>query len=277
MTYTQSIILGVVQGLTEFLPISSSGHLIIVPWLLKFEDPGLSFDVALHFGTLFAILAYFWRDWFEILLGSMRHFKARGFAAIKDHHLDNPDAFKFRLFLFLVVATIPGAVAGLLLEDAAEGILRHPLLVALDISFLGALLWYAERSARHIKPLEKMTMQEAVAVGMSQAVALIPGVSRSGITMTTGLMLGFTRETAARFSFLLAMPITFGACLVKARHFLAGPFDGPLVAGVLSSTLVGFLAIAVLLRYVRTRSFLIFVLYRFAFAALIVAVYFSRG
>ncbi len=255
MTYLQSIILGLVQGLGEFLPISSSAHLIIVPWMfgtlsLHFPDPGLTFDVALHFGTLFALLFYFWKDWIEILT--------------RQH----------RLLLFIIIASIPGAIAGMLLEKLAENTFRNPLLIALNMAVMGGVLFWADQNAKQKNGLPQISFADSLIIGFSQALALVPGVSRSGITITAGLLRGLDRGSAARFSFLLAAPITFGACLLKAKHFLAGSPGGVELTGIVVSALVGFLSIKYLLRYVQTFSYRIFAYYRFLFALVVVGVYY---
>lgn len=259
LTYLEAVLLGLVQGLGEFLPISSSAHLVIAPWLFDFADPGLTFDVALHFGTLFAILFYFWRDFCQIAKGA--------FAPTVER----------RLLFFLLIATIPGAVAGYFLNDLAEAAFRHPLLVAVNMSLLGGVLLLADRFHRGEKTVTGVKFFDSVVVGCAQSLALIPGVSRAGITMTAGLLTGFTREASARFSFLMAAPITLGACVFKARHFFENPVTGPVVVGIVVSTIVGFLSIKYLLRYLQSHSFQIFVYYRFFFTALVFAVYFLRN
>ena len=250
MTYFQSIILGIVQGLGEFLPISSSAHLAIVPWAFRFPDPGLTFDVALHFGTLFALLFYFWKDWVEIL--------TRG----------------HRLLLLIIMASIPGAVAGLLLEKLAESTFRSPILIALNMAVMGGVLFWVDGHAKRERGLPQISLMDSLIIGFSQALALVPGVSRSGITITAGLLRGMDRPAAARFSFLLAAPITAGACLLKAKHFLAGSPGGIEFTGIVVSALVGFLSIKYLLSYVQTFSYRVFSYYRFLFALVVVGVYY---
>lgn len=278
MTYTQSIVLGVVQGLGEFLPISSSAHLIIAPWLFNFEDPGLTFDVALHFGTLFAIVCFFWRDWVDLFY-SFSKISLKMRIAHKnnpDVSLSEKDVVQNRIFIYLVIATIPGALIGFLLEHLVESLLRHPLLIAFNMSFMGAILWYADLKSKKSKTLDRVTLPDIFIVGLCQALALVPGVSRSGVTMTSGLIRGMSRETAARFSFLLAAPITFGACLVKAKAFLTGGVNLESIIGILVSAIVGFLSIKYLLKYVQKHDFRIFVYYRFAFSIFIFAVYWFK-
>lgn len=274
MTYLQAIILGLVQGLGEFLPISSSAHLVIMPWFFDFKDPGLTFNVALHFGTLLAIIAYFWRDWVMIFSGSFRVLARK---KNKDPHLDIEDRNQFYLLILLGVATVPGALAGLFLEDYAETVFRSPLLIALNMALLGALLFLADYRFQGKKDLSHIGFVNSLLIGLSQALALVPGVSRSGITMTVGLFSGFTRVTAARFSFLMAAPITLGACILKAPQFFETSITGQALTGILVSAISGFLSIKYLLKYVRIYNYRPFVYYRFIFAIGVVGVYFLRS
>jgi undecaprenyl-diphosphatase len=263
VTTLHAIVLGVLQGLGEFLPISSSGHLIVAPWLFGWPDSGLSFDVALHLGTLFAVAAAFWRDWLRLLAAFFR-------ALPGGRVLQDPDS---RLLVYLALATIPGALAGLLLENWAETVFRAPALVATMMALMGLILWFADRRANRAASGERVSLRDALIVGFAQALAIVPGTSRSGATISAALFLGHRRESAARFSFLLALPITAGAALVKVPHlFRAGSESGPVVAGMIAAALSGFLAIRLLLSYVRTRTYTPFVVYRFAFALMVVAV-----
>jgi undecaprenyl-diphosphatase len=239
-TLLQSAVLGLVQGLTEFLPISSSAHLILVPYFLHWEDPGLSFDVALHLGTLVGVLAYFWRDFWDML-------------TLPDHR---------KTLGFLIVATIPGAIFGLLFEHKAEDAFRSPHLIAWALIVMGALLALADRKARGLKSIPDLTWTDALIIGISQALALIPGVSRSGITITTALALGYKREEAARFSFLMSAPIIAGAGILKMKAILMAPDKAALGAGFICSALAGFLAICALMKFVQTRSYMPFAVYR---------------
>jgi undecaprenyl-diphosphatase len=272
MPIHQAIVLGIVQGLAEFLPISSSAHLILLPWVLGWDDPGLAFDVALHWGTLFAVVIVFWRDWVRLIGAGLRSLGDRRL-------LDTADR---RLFWGLVVASIPGAIVGKLLGDKAEEALRSPLLIAGSMSIMGLLLWAADRAGRKDKLAEQMTIGEALGIGVAQAFALVPGVSRSGSTITLGLALGYTREAIARFSFLMSTPIIFGAGLLKFPKMLremqsgASPlgWDG-LAAGCIASAIVGALVIRWLLAYLRTRTFAVFAVYRLIVAAGIVLLWFS--
>jgi len=258
MSVLQAVVLGVVQGLGEFLPISSSAHLILVPWFFRWPDPGLTFDVALHMGTLLAIIAFFWRDWVELFSHGLRGIKTQ----------------QGRLFWFLVAASVPGALAGAALEEQAETVFRNPMLIGMALIIMGALLLIADRMGARRTGMEKMSFGTSMAIGVSQALAVIPGVSRSGVTIATGLFLGLDREAAARFSFLLSTPIVVGAGLLKLRNLATAPgtINLPFVVGVLTSAVVGFLTIGILLRWVRTGSFSPFVWYRFALGAAVILV-----
>ncbi|MEN6623155.1 MAG: undecaprenyl-diphosphatase UppP [Smithella sp.] len=260
MTTFQAVIMGLVQGLGEFLPISSSAHLVLVPWLFKWQDPGLTFDIALHLGTLIAVALYFWRDWLRLL--------TKGFTDMK-----STDG---RLFWYLVLATIPGAAIGYALEKQAETVFRNPLLIALMLVLLGIILYWTDQKSAKKTDVAHITLKTSFLIGISQALAIIPGVSRSGITMTTGLLLGMTREGAARFSFLLSAPIIFGAAAVKLPHIIAHPhlITSEFLVGMFVAAISGIASIGFLLRYVQTKTFLPFVWYRFILAALVVFVVF---
>ena len=263
---TQAIIMGIVQGLTEFLPISSSGHLIIVPTLAGWNDPfirSLAFSVMLHIGTLVALLVYFRHDWLRLV--------PAGLAAIRDRRFDG-DADR-RLAWLLAIATIPALVVGGLLNDAVEERFRQVGLVAVMLVVGGAILWLAEQRGSHRLLTLDLTFPKALGIGAAQAVALIPGISRSGISISAGLFAGLDRESAARFSFLMATPITAMAVAYEGLKLVRGEVGGAepvsMVVGVVASFVAGILAIAVLLRYVRSRSFAVFVAYRFVLAAVV--------
>lgn len=256
MTLFQAVVFGFVQGLGEFLPISSSAHLVLVPWLFGWPDPGLTFDIALHVGTLVAVVAYFWMDWWRLIIKGLTEIKST----------------EGRLFWYLVAATIPGGIGGFLLEKKAETVFRNPVLIALMFIILGVGLYAADRWARKKEEIKNITFATSLAIGISQVLAVIPGVSRSGITMTTGLAGGLTRESATRFSFLLSMPIILGAAIVKLPHLVSHPSEitGGFIVGVVVSCLVGIASIGFLLRYIRTRSFLPFIIYRFVLGAFVI-------
>jgi undecaprenyl-diphosphatase len=266
MTLTHAILLGAVQGLGEFLPISSSAHLVIVPWLLNFPDPGLTFDVALHLGTLISLLAYFYRDW--IKLGG-----AFFTSLTKMPRRYNPEE---KLIWFLIIATIPGAIAGKLLEEKAETVFRAPALVATMMAAMGLILWLADRFGKKQKGLDQITLKDSLIVGFSQALAIIPGTSRSGVTITTGLLRKMDRSTAARFSFLMATPIIAGAVVLKLKDFLHGHIDNASIIGIIVSAVVGYLSIKYMLYFLQRYSYGVYVIYRWIFAAgVFLAIYFK--
>jgi undecaprenyl-diphosphatase len=268
-TLIQALVMGIVQGLTEFLPISSSGHLIVVPALLGWTNPfidSLAFTVMLHLGTLIALLIYFRWDWLRLV--------PAGLAAIRDRSLaGDPDR---RLAWLIAVSTIPAVFAGLFLNDSIETVFREPRLVAVTLVVGAAILWLAERWGSQRLGIREITFPAAIAIGVAQAAALVPGISRSGISISAGLFAGLRREPAARFSFLMATPITAGAGAWEARKLLAGETGvtldlAPLLVGMLAASISGALAIAVLLRFLRSNPTTVFVVYRVALAGVIVA------
>ncbi len=274
----EAILLGVLQGLTEFLPISSSAHLLIVPWLLGWPEPGLAFNVALHLGTLAAVVTYFWRDLLAMAAGLLRGLKTRRWTA-------DPDA---RLALIIAIGSIPAAVAGFLGSDALDAYFhsggggdRAIMVSALLLIGLGLLLALAEWLARHRRDLSDVTAWDGIVVGLAQALALLPGVSRSGSTITAGLFLGLRRDAAARFSFLLGVPAVAGAGLLEGIDLLrAGlPAEERLIfaAGTISAAVVGYLAIAFLLRFLQRHSALVFVWYRLVLGTAVLALVLWRA
>jgi undecaprenyl-diphosphatase len=266
MTVLQAFVLGVIQGLTEFLPVSSSAHLSLAPWLFGWEDPGLAFDVALHVGTLVAVLWFFRDAWFGLARSSLQILRAR--------RIDTPEQ---RRVIFLILATIPGAIAGLLLADAAETTLRDPIITAIALIVMGVLLWLADRLAARHKSLDDMRWPHAVTLGVAQALALVPGVSRSGSTITTARALGFSREGAAVFSFLMSMPITAAAAIVKVPEALREQgLSLPIIVGILSAAVSSWLAISVLLKYVSRHSYGVFAVYRVALGLVVLGLLYSR-
>jgi undecaprenyl-diphosphatase len=271
--FLEPVVLGIVQGLGEFLPISSSAHLILVPWFFGWQDIGLTFDIALHLGTLVAVVAYFWRD----LLGVAR--SAPQVARWAAGERRTPLTLQARLLVGIVIGTIPAVILGVLLEQIIETVFRTQyLMIAGTLTVMGVLLYAADRFCEQRKSVEDVTWRDALLVGIAQACALIPGVSRSGATMTMGRFLGLERSAAARFSFLLSTPIMVAAFLVKLDDLLAiRPADVPIFAvGVIVSAAIGALSIHFLLGYIRRVGFGIFALYRIMLAIAIVAVYFSR-
>jgi len=267
MTTFQALVLGILQGLGEFLPISSSAHLALAPWLFGWKDPGLAFDVALHFGTLLAVLWYFRKEWVALIAAALRIVRQRKLETDED-----------RRVVYLIIATIPGAIAGKLLEEKAETVFRNPVLVASALILMGIVLWIVDARARQDRQLATMRWKDALLIGLAQMFAIIPGVSRSGSTMTAGRALTFTRESAAVFSFLMSMPIIAAAATLKlpdAIHQYG--ITTPFVVGVVSSALSGWLAIAVLLRYVTRNSFGVFAVYRIIVGAGVLIVVLLRG
>lgn len=260
LDFFQAIILGIVQGLGEFLPISSSAHLVLVPWLAGWVYAGLTFDVALHVGTLFAVVTFFWRDWVKLV----------------DEGLRYKGTVEGKLFWFLVLATIPGGVAGYLLEEQAETIFREPMLIGVMLMVMGVILYLADKMSPSGKKLEDMGLKESLLIGISQAMAIIPGVSRSGITMATGRLMGLKRETSARFSFLLSTPIIAGAGIKQLTEVSPGDIDLAFMVGVVVSALVGFWAIKFMLNYLVRRDYSIFVWYRLVVGFIVIMVYYYR-
>lgn len=256
MDLLHAAVLGALQGFAEVLPISSSAHLILVPWLLEWPESGLTFDVALHLGTFLALAAYFRRDIIELA--------ASFFEALASRSLNSPA--KTMPFL-IILATIPAALAGKLFEHQVEAIFRsNPLLIASFLVFFGLVLGLTDLLGRKRLALDAIKPAAAVTVGLFQCLALIPGVSRSGITITAGMMLGFTRESAARFSFLISLPIVAAAALLKTLHlFKQGIPAGeglPMLVGIACSAVTGYISVAFLLRLVQKRSLSLFVWYR---------------
>ena len=270
----QALVMGIVQGLTEFLPVSSSGHLVIVPFLFGWNDAfltSLAFSVMLHMGTLVALLVYFRDDWARLIPAA--------FAALRDRSFrSDPDR---RLAGLLVAATIPAALAGVLFNDLIENQFRQVGLVALTLVIGGVILFAADRVGRRSRAIADITFPVAMGIGAAQAIALIPGISRSGISISAGRLAGLDREAAARFAFLMATPITAGAGLFEVRKLMTGEAGvqvevAPLVVGTVAALLSGLAAIHFMLRYLRTRSLDVFVLYRFVLAAIVLVVWLAR-
>jgi undecaprenyl-diphosphatase len=265
----QAIVLGLTQGVTEFAPISSSGHLILVPWLFDWsilDDPNLNktFDVALHVGTLVGALAYFRREVWRYLVALVQSVRARSITTTDQ-----------RLAWALVIGTIPGAVAGAVFEDLIQEHLGQPWLIAVMLALFGVVLYLVDLRAPQDRSVDDLTVRRGGVLGLAQALALQPGVSRSGVTMTAGRLMGLDRESAARFSFLLAMPIIAGAGLYKGLDLVQTGFQGyasEFFWGFVSSALSGFLVIWGLLSYLRSHDFRIFMIYRLAVAALVLGV-----
>jgi undecaprenyl-diphosphatase len=274
-TIVQALVMGLIQGFTEFLPISSSGHLIVVPAVLGWTDPfidSLVFSVMLHLGTLVALLVYFRWDWLRLI--------PAGLAAARDRSLaDDPDR---RLAWLLLVTTIPAVIAGVLLNDPIETAFREPWLVAITLALGGIILFGAERAGSRRLGIGEVTFRMALGIGAAQALALVPGISRSGISISAGLLAGLRREPAARFSFLMATPITAMAGAWETRKLLAGESGVtveviPLAVGMVAAMVAGLIAIAGLLRFLRSNSTTVFVVYRMGLAIVVAAWWVSTG
>jgi undecaprenyl-diphosphatase len=253
----EAVILGVIQGLTEFFPVSSTAHLILVPWFFGWKGAvdTLTFDVALHAGTLTALLFSFWKDWIELFTR------------------------KLKLLGLIIVASVPAGIVGFYVDDVAENSLRQPLLISLMLVAVGIVMLAAER-AEKLKTMEKTNFIDALIIGIAQAMAIIPGVSRSGITISAGLFRGLKREASARFSFLIATPIIGGAVLLHLKKFMTNRelYDLQLfAAGFISSAVTGFVAIIFLLNFLKKYPLNIFVYYRFILAVVIIAGIWLRG
>ena len=246
-----ALILGIIQGITEFFPVSSTAHLILLPWFFKWGGDlnTLTFDVALHAGTLLALVLCFWRDWIGMLL------------------------HKRRLFYLIILASVPAGVAGFLFNDIVEESLRSPYIISISLVVGGIIMFLSEKMFKH-RSLENLNLSDAVVIGISQAVALVPGVSRSGITISAGLFRGLDRSSSARFSFLLSTPIIAGAALLHAKKMLTGNahYDLDLfMVGFAASAITGFAAIKFLMSYFKEHSLNAFVCYRFLLAAVIIS------
>lgn len=271
MGILQSIILGIVQGVCEFLPISSSAHLILIPYLFNFNlemsnSAKLAFDVALHFGTLISVLAIFWKDWLNLFKGAFNKvFKKK-------------DSFENKMFWYLVLATIPGALVGFLFEDIVENVVRgNVFIIALVLAVVGVLIYLGDKwASMHYKKetsFEQMSLKQTFLIGLSQALAVIPGFSRSGTTILTGRLLGVSRDAVAKFTFLLSTPIIFGAAIVHITDLV---ITKEVIIGIITSALVGIVCIRFLLSYIKKHDFSIFAVYRVLLAlAVIVKLIFS--
>jgi undecaprenyl-diphosphatase len=261
LTILQAIILGIVQGLTEFLPISSSGHLILVPWLFNWHfllnnpDLNKTFDVALHLGTFVAVLVYFWREVVRLVAAWVRSIARRS--------LTDPEA---RLAWLLFVSTIPAAFLGVVFESFIEDRLGKPWIIAIMMIVFALVMYAIDHVAKLDRDLEALTWTDSILIGVAQAFALCPGVSRSGVTMMTGLALRLDRESAARYSFLLSIPVIGGAAAYKALHVAKDGLPAgtamPFVVGIASAAISGMIAIWFVLRYLKSHNFNLFVIYR---------------
>jgi len=277
MLLYQAIVLALVQALTEFLPVSSTAHLVLFPWLLHWPDPGEAFDVALHAGTLVAVLLYFWKDWLTLTLcGLGMKYPSNAPAHEVAQHK--------RLFWYMVVGTIPGAILGKLFDKQIEEHLRLPGIIGISMVVIALVMWWADSKARLDRRLEQSDLGDAVTIGTAQALALWPGVSRSGITITAGLFRRFTREAATRFSFLLSAPLIAGAVVSKLPGLIklhkAGNLDLPLSTLAISvavSGIAGYFVIAFFLRYLQTRTLKVFIVYRLVFGMIVLILAFLQA
>jgi undecaprenyl-diphosphatase len=277
MPLYQAIILALVQAFTEFFPVSSTAHLTLFPWLLGWQDPGLAFDVALHAGTLLAVLLYFFKDWLTLALcGVGLKYPANA--------PSEEVAQQKKLFWYMVIGTIPGGLLGALFERKIEDHFRTPYVIAISMIAIALVMWWADSKSRLTRPLEQSNVGDALTIGTAQALALCPGVSRSGITITAGLFRGFTREAATRFSFLLSAPLIAGAVLSHLPKLIklhkAGGLDLPLstlLISILVSGIAGYFVIAFFLRYLQTHTLKVFVFYRLLFGIIILVLAFLQA
>ena len=267
MTVIQGIILGIVQGLTEFLPISSSGHLNVFPWLFNWEMLSEGMDVALHIGTLLALVIFFFKDWLNLV-------KAGYKKVVKKE-----DSKEGKIFWYLVIATIPAGILSLVLDKISEKIIGEDInfqmaIIAITLIVMGILLYIADKKSKSTTDYENLSLKQSILIGASQAIAAaFPGVSRSGITMTTARFLKVDRESAAKFSFMLAMPITLAAVIFDLTNFT---FDLAIILGILASFITGVVVIKFLMDYLKKGSFKVFAIYRIIFGAIILGIYFLR-
>jgi len=277
MPLYQAIVLALVQAFTEFLPVSSTAHLTLFPWLLGWQDPGLAFDVALHAGTLVAVLLYFFKDWLTLALcGIGVKYPANATAEEVGQHK--------KLFWYMVIGTIPGGILGALFEHKIEDHFRTPYVIAISLIAVALIMWWADSKSPLKRPIEDSNIGDAVTIGTAQALALCPGVSRSGITITAGLFRGFTREAATRFSFLLSTPLIAGAVVSHLPKLIklhkAGGLDLPLstlLISILVSGVAGYFVIAFFLRYLQTHTLKLFVFYRLLFGIIVLVLAFLQA
>lgn len=273
MHYIEAIFLGLIQGLTEFIPVSSSGHLIIIPKLLGWKDMGLTFDVALHLGTVIALIAFFWKDWVKIITQFYAHIVKK-----KDYIEMESSGSYGRQMIPIIVACVPAAIVGYKWDSYISEHLRNPYLVIIPMVLIGLVMLLGEKLGRRNRPMGQMTYKDYIIIGLAQAMALFPGVSRSGATITTGLFLNLEREAAARFSFLMSMPIIVAAALLQFhKNFMKVGVHGSELAvfavGLVVAAISGYLAIRFLMNFVQKKSLAAFAIYRFAFAVLVLLIY----
>jgi undecaprenyl-diphosphatase len=277
MPLFQAIVLALVQAFTEFLPVSSTAHLVLFPWLLHWQDPGEAFDVALHAGTLLAVILYFFKDWLRLLVCGLggKYPASAPVEEVAQHQ---------RMFWYMVVGTIPGGILGKLFDKQIEEHLRTPMIIGISLILIALVMWWADSKANLTRKLEQSRLGDAITIGTAQALALWPGVSRSGITISAGLFRNFTREAATRFSFLLSAPLIAGAVVSKLPALIklhkAGAMELPistLVISVLVSGVAGYFVIAFFLRYLQTRTLKVFVVYRIVFGIIVLVLAFLQA
>ena len=262
MDIFQALVLGIVQGLTELLPVSSSAHLFLIPWICNWPEIG-DFDVALHFGTLLAIGIFFFKDWIALIKGGYKQV------------VKKEKSTEGRMFWYIVIATIPGGIIGFLLDHFAGDLLTNEFIIATALIIMGIILYFVDKNAKSDVEYKDMTFKQTFLIGLSQALAFIPGVSLSGVTMTTGRMLGVKREAAAKYSFMLSAPIVLAATLYKIKDFAFGELSFTYI-GVLASFIVGIIVIKFLLEYLQKGSFKVFALYRIVIGVIVLVIAFSR-
>lgn len=256
MSLLEAIIYGILQGLGEFLPISSTAHITLAPWFFGWKDPGLAFDIALHLGTLAAVIIFFWKDWINLIRAGLTDVKS-------------PEG---KLFWYIVLACVPGGVLGLIFEEHVETTFRNPLLIGIMLAVMGIVIYVADRFSRSEVELMDIGPKRSFLIGVSQALAMIPGVSRSGITMAAGRAMKIKREDAARFTFLLSTPFIFLSGVYKAKDLISIPVDAfPFMVAILTSAVVGLFSIKFLLEYLRRKGFGIFAVYRLVLGAIVIA------
>lgn len=257
MDIFQAIVLGIVQGLTELLPVSSSAHLFLIPWIFNWPEIG-DFDVALHFGTLLAIGIFFFKDWLALIKG--------GYNQV----VKKQKSTEGRMFWYIVIATIPGGAIGFLLDHFAEDLLTNAIIIGIALIVMGIILYIVDKRAKSETEYKDMTFKQTFLIGLSQALAFIPGVSRSGITMTTARAMGVKRESAAKYSFMLSAPIVLAATLYKIKDFAFDQLS--FYIGVLASFIVGILVIKYLLQYLQKGSFKVFAIYRIVIGIIVLVI-----
>ena len=261
MSVLKAIILGIIQGVAEFLPISSSAHLILFPYLFGWEESGLAFDIALHFGTMMAVLAIFFKDWWNLFIGAIKDIK------------DKKKSTNGRMFWYLIIATVPAALTGLLLDDIIENIIRNKIwIIALALAIMGVLIYIGDKwASKHYKKetkFEDINLKQALIVGIFQAFAVIPGFSRSGTTILAGRLQGISKEAITKFTFLLSVPVICGATILKIGDLT---FTKEVIVGIISSFAMGVISIKFLLSYIKKHDFSIFAFYRVIFALIVFA------